>query len=48
MSPELLEQIYAISVSVLSNFQMVLCMLLVVMIASCFLCRYVVLTRKHV
>lgn len=48
MSPELLEQIYAISVSVLSNFQMVLCMLLVVMIASCFLGRYVVLTRKHV
>ena len=48
MSPELLEQIYAISVSVLNNFQMVLCMLLVVMIASCFLGRYVVLSRKHV
>ncbi len=48
MSQELLEQIYAISVSVLNNFQMVLCMLLVVMIASCFLGRYVVLSRKHV
>ncbi len=48
MNPELLEQIYAISVSVLNDFQMVLCMLLVVMIASCFLGRYVVLSRKHV
>lgn len=48
MSAELLEDIYGISISVLNNFQMVLSMLLVVMIASCFLGRYVVLSRKLV
>ena len=48
MSQELLELIYAISVSVLSNFQLVLCMLLVIMIAGCFLGRYIVLSRKLV
>ena len=48
MSAELLEDIYGISISVLNNFQMVLSMLLVVMIARCFLGRYVELSRKLV
>lgn len=48
MDPELLDYISRLITSMLDNLQFVIGILLVVMIAACFLGRYVVLTKKLV
>ena len=48
MTEEAVMLINSIITSVLSNFQFILSMLIVVIVAACFLGRYVVLTRKLV
>lgn len=48
MTPELIEFIISLGLMILSNLDYMLSMLLVLIVATCFLGRYIVLTRKLV